>query len=76
MFGPPQMHEIFCPLRNGSAGLPPVAQILNKAGIANRQSPEFCQDMSVSRKNISIFRNNGTGNLLLAPGRSIQRLVE
>jgi len=42
MFGPPQMHEIFCPLRNGSAGLPPVAQILNKAGIANRQSPELC----------------------------------
>jgi len=42
MFGPPHMHEIFCPLRNGSAGLASVAQILDKAGIANRQSPEFC----------------------------------
>tara|TARA_R110000824_G_scaffold50894_6_gene141896 strand:+ start:9662 stop:9838 length:177 start_codon:yes stop_codon:yes gene_type:complete len=42
MVCPPQGHEKFCPLGHGFAGLTPVAQILNEAGIGYGKSSESC----------------------------------
>lgn len=57
-------------------GWRPLRRSSTNLGSRTDSRPNLVHAMSVSFKNISIFRNNGTGNLLLVDRHAEWRLVE